>query len=125
MSVLSILALLYAIICLGVIGFQVALILGAPWGGITQGGAHEGKLPIANRIFAGVSILLLAGMALAVSSTAGLNALLPTWTIWPALGLQSVVTLLNWITRSTIERKLWAPITSVMLVLMVSVLVLA
>lgn len=44
------LSLLYSAMLIGTIGFQVALIFGAPWGRITQGGAHDGPLALKGRL---------------------------------------------------------------------------
>lgn len=118
-------ACLYATASVGVILFQVALIFGAPWGRITQGGTHEGPLPTSGRVGAFVSIFINAAMALAILSAAGLDLALPGWCAWVALGLQAIVTLLNWITPSAPERKLWAPITTGMLLLAGSVVLFA
>jgi len=123
MGVSALLAMAYAIACLGVIGFQAALIAGAPWGRLTQGGGREGPLSPAGRAFAGVSAGLNAAMALAVLSAAGLWPGWPAWTGWAALGLQAVVVVLNLITRSAPERRLWAPITAAMLALAAGVVV--
>lgn len=117
MSVHEGIALAYAAICLCVICFQVAIILGAPLGPVTQGGRHPGTLPLPNRIMAGASIFILGGLALAVVSAAGLWPRWPSWAGWAALAVQAIVTLLNWITPSRAERRLWAPITSAMLAL--------
>lgn len=107
----------YSAGCLGVIGFQIALILGAPWGPITQGGQHPGKLPVYGRIAAGASVFVLIGSAFAITSAAGLWPRWPSWMGWTALAIQSVIALVNWITPSRPERLLWGPITLGMLVL--------
>ena len=52
-------AMIYLTVCLCVIGFQIALIAGAPWGRITQGGQVDGALPMQGRVIAVVSIGLL------------------------------------------------------------------
>ena len=117
MIIQSTLPYLYAAACLGVIGFQIALIFGAPWGHLTQGGQQEGSLKRSGRIAASVSIFIVIFKALAILSAGGLWPGWPAWTGWTALGIQSIVTLLNWITRSRPERLLWAPITSAMLIL--------
>lgn len=106
------LAFLFIVACIGAISFQIALVAGAPWGHLTQGGRFQGKLPIAGRAAALVSIIILLMMALAVSSAAGGR---PDWTGWVALTLQTVSTVVNWITPSRPERLLWGPINSVML----------
>ena len=114
---MEIAAFTYGAICLGVIAFQVALIAGAPWGRLTQGGSHDGPLPVAGRIGAAVSIVLLAAMAAAVISAAGLQPYWPRWTGWAALSVQLLSMILNWITPSKPERKLWGPVTTLMFVL--------
>lgn len=108
-------ATLYAVICVAVIGFQIALIVGAPWGRITQGGQVDGPLPRRGRILAAVSIFILAFRALSVLSTAGMAVDWPKWTVWVALAVQALSALANWITPSAPERRLWGPITTVML----------
>ncbi|WP_068118666.1 hypothetical protein [Tropicimonas marinistellae] len=114
-------AYIYCAVIVGVIGFQVALILGAPWGRVTQGGQVDGPLPVSGRVFAAVSIFILLGLALAVLSADGKWPNWPSWTGWVALAINIVVMVLNWITRSAAERKLWAPITTVMVLLVVAV----
>jgi hypothetical protein len=123
MTLLDYVPFAYGAICSGVVLFQVALVLGAPWGPITQGGSHPGRLPVSGRIVAAASIVVLVGMALAIASAAGLWPHWPRWTSWAALAVQFVSTVLNWITPSRPERLLWAPITSVMLALAASAVV--
>ncbi|WP_424967978.1 MULTISPECIES: hypothetical protein [unclassified Dinoroseobacter] len=115
MNLITSLAVGYAIACLGVIGFQIALIAGAPWGRITQGGKHQGALPISGRVAAFVSIFILAAMACAILSAVGIWPNWPRWTGRVALGVQALVTLVNWITPSKPERMLWGPVESVLL----------
>lgn len=110
-------ALLYGFLCLLVIGFQICLIAGAPWGHLTQGGQHAGALPVAGRVGAALSIVLLAAMACAIWSAAGNAPYWPAWTGWTAIGIQTLSMVLNWITPSRAERQLWGPVTTVMLLL--------
>ena len=114
-------AVLYALISLGVILFQVGLIAGLPWGHLTQGGRFEGALPTSGRIAAGCSIVLLACMAYSVVSLANLVPPWPLWTAWITCALQVVSMLVNWITPSRPERLVWGPITTLMCVLMLVV----
>ena len=107
---------LYVTLILGVVVFQVALIAGAPWGHLTQGGRHSGRLPLRNRVAAAVSIAVLLCMGAAIASTAGLALSLPVWAGWVTVGVQGLSTLANWATPSVAERRLWAPINTVMLV---------
>ncbi|MGB0661202.1 MAG: hypothetical protein ACPGNV_13630 [Mangrovicoccus sp.] len=110
----EILPQLYFAACIGVCGFQVALIFGAPWGPITQGGQHSGALPLSGRVMAGLSIALLLGMGFAILSAAGRGFDLPIWSHWAALAVQTLSMILNWITPSKPERRLWGPITTIL-----------
>ena len=72
---------LYALLCLGVVGFQFALIAGAPLGPWTQGGQHEGALPVSGRLLAALSVPVLVFMGLAIVSAAGFaGGFWPRWT---------------------------------------------
>jgi len=116
---------LYTFLIVGIIAFQVALVAGAPWGHLTQGGQHQGVLPVKLRVVAGVSILLLICMGLAIASMAGLVPPSPVWTGWATVGVQALTTVANWATPSNSERWLWGPISTVMLALAIFVVVLA
>jgi len=107
---------------LGVIGFQIALIFGAPWGRLTQGGQIDGALPLSGRIIAGVSLIILAAIASAMLSSEGHWPHWPNWTAWAAVGVIFISTVLNWITPSVPERKLWGPIMTVILCLSLAIL---
>jgi len=122
MTTLEHMAYLLCCIIVGIVGFQVALIFGAPWGRLTQGGQIEGSLPLTGRIIAAISIGILTAIALAMLSAAGHWPNWPSWTAWLATGILAVSTLLNWITPSQVERKLWGPIMTFTLILAVSVL---
>ncbi|MEO0828994.1 MAG: hypothetical protein AAFY03_00860 [Pseudomonadota bacterium] len=124
MGIGEIAAVVYAISCVAVMGFQVALIAGAPWGEITQGGRHKGPLPLSGRVASGISIVILVGLALGALSAAGLWPNWPAWTGWIVVAIQCVVTLLNWITPSIPERRLWGPIETVMLGLILLIMFL-
>ena len=110
----QIVAIIYCLVILGVIGFQVCLIVGKPWGKITQGGKWPDVLPIQGRIIAFISIFILVFMGTAILSAAELLVDFPPWLIWTAIAIQSISMVLNWITPSVPERRLWGPITSVM-----------
>ncbi len=99
---------LYALGCGAVIFFQIALIAGAPWGRVTQGGRHAGPLPLSGRLTAALSILVLGFQALAILSAAGFPGLgWPLWTGWVALGVSILSAVLNAITPSALERQIW------------------
>ena len=77
------------------------------------------------RIAAAVSIGLLAFMAAGVSSAAGYTPGWGAWSGYVAVGVQGLSALLNWITPSKPERRLWGPITTVMLALAIYVVTVA
>lgn len=106
---------LYGTACLAIVFFQIALIAGAPLGAYTQGGKHEGALPVSGRIMAALSIPVLLFQGLAILSAAGFPGLdWPRWTGWVAFAVQAITTLLNGITPSKPERAVWGPVTLVM-----------
>ena len=98
-----------AVVMVGIAGFQVALVLGAPWGAYTQGGQTEGALDASGRVFAAVSCAILLVMAAAIlgrvreflKNAPGRLVIALAWftAIYPAL---SVV--LNLATQSSSER---------------------
>lgn len=116
-------AWIYAGLCGVVIGFQLALVAGAPWGHLTQGGRFSGRLPAGGRALAAVSVPVLAGMALGVLSAAGAWPGWPRWTGWGALGATGLTMAANLATPSAPERRLWGPVTVVMVLCAVWVMV--
>ena len=55
-----------AVVMVGPAVFQLALVLGAPWGAYTQGGETEDALDTAGRVFTAVSCVVLLAMATAI-----------------------------------------------------------
>lgn len=108
-------AMLYVAIIAGAIVFQFCLIAGAPWGRLTQGGRFEGALPASGRVAAGLSVPLLLIMGAGVASAAEMPPNWPGWVAWVVLAVQTLSTFMNWITPSRAERRLWGPVTAVML----------
>ena len=112
-------AILYAIVSLVVIAFQIALAAGAPWGEFAMGGAFPGQFPPELRVAALVQAALLAGMAAVVLARAG--SVLPGWSrssrwlIWFVVAFAVVSLILNLITPSAGERLIWAPIAFLLL----------
>ena len=125
MDVTALAAIIYAVATAGVIAFQVALALGAPWGAYAMGGASPGRLPPAMRVAALVQAAVLGALAVVVLSHAGLA--LPTlaraypWLIWIAVAVSALSVLLNAITRSAGERRVWLPVALVLLLCSVTV----
>jgi hypothetical protein len=113
-------ALLYATISAGVVAFQIALALGAPWGSYAMGGAFPGQFPPALRVAAIIQAVLLIGLAAVVLARAGL--ILPNWykasrwLVWIVVAFSALSLVLNVITPSAGERAIWAPVAFLLLV---------
>ena len=113
MNMKRVAAIIYAIVSLGVIAFQIALAAGAPWGAYAMGGAFPGQFPAPLRIAAMIQAVLLAGLAAVILARAGL--ILPSWSrasrwlAWVVVALSTVSFILNLITPSAGERAIWAP----------------
>ena len=99
--------------------FQLALAFGAGWGELAFGGAHKGKLPKNLRIVSAFSFLVALALAGHYLSELGfLPSLLDggnrAVANWVFFGFLAVGAVLNNISRSKPERRLWGPITLVM-----------
>jgi hypothetical protein len=112
-------AVVFAIVTLGVIAFQLALAAGAPWGEYAMAGAFPGRLPPRMRTAAVGQAVLLAVTAVIVLSAAGF--VLPDvadrfpWLIWLVVAFSGLAAALNSISPSAPERRVWVPVTLVML----------
>lgn len=107
--------------------FQIALVVGAPWGELTLGGKFPGRLPLSLRLVAAGSGLLLAFFALVVLTEAGLIfaewAILSKRLIWIVVGYCALGVIANATTQSGRERVLWLPVVAAMLTLSIVVAV--
>lgn len=119
MTLVPLSALTFALLCLGVCIFQLALILGAPWGEFTLGGKWRGVLPARTRWMPLLSLLLMVGMAAIVLTASGL-----AWSalqgraqslIWWVVGYCALGCVANAITPSRRERRIWLPVVLLML----------
>jgi hypothetical protein len=112
-------AIVFTIIVMGVIAFQVALALGAPWGSYAMGGAFPGRFPPAMRVLALVQAAILGLMAAIVLSRAGLAftawSETAAWLIWGVVAIAALGVVLNAISPSAGERRIWVPVTIVLL----------
>jgi hypothetical protein len=112
-------AILYGIVTAGVIAFQVALALGAPWGAYAMGGSFPERLPPPMRVGALVQAAVLGMLAVVVLSSAGL--VLPSlseafpWLVWVSVAVAAVSLVLNAISRSAGERRIWVPVALALL----------
>ena len=112
-------AIVFAVVALGAIAFQLALAFGAPWGEYAMGGAFRGTFPPRLRAAALVQALVLGILAAAVLARAGLVDVpivrdLP-WLAWVAVAFSAVSLVLNAISRSAAERRIWVPVALVLL----------
>ena len=117
----------FTVLIAGVVGFQVALAAGAPWGSYAMGGAFPGRYPPRMRAAAAVQAMLLAGLAVLVLSAAGLlvPGLIATWPwlAWLPVAVSVVAVILNAASRSAGERRIWVPVAVVLLVTSLTVAV--
>lgn len=107
------------ILLLIVILFQLALACGAPWGSIAMGGKYPGRFPNHMRIAALLQSLLLVFIGVIIFTRAGiiLSAYLD-WSrmaIWGVVAYSLVGSILNLITPSKWERRIWAPVVLALL----------
>ncbi|HYH91611.1 MAG TPA: hypothetical protein VD763_00505 [Candidatus Saccharimonadales bacterium] len=113
-------ALVFATLALGVIAFQIALAVGLPWGAYAMGGAFPGRYPPAMRAAALVQAVVIGLLAVVVLSAAGIvvpgldNAV--PWLVWMAVAFAAVALVLNALSRSSGERRIWVPVAAGMLV---------
>lgn len=119
MTLETLAAIAFALTASVAIVFELALTAGAPWGEYAMGGAYPGRLPARIRVATGVQAVVLCGLAATVLSAAGLAfpaiAQAASWLIWVPAGFSAVSLVLNSITTSRKERRIWAPIAAVML----------
>lgn len=123
---MSLAAVVYALATSVVVGFQVALAAGAPWGEYAMGGRVPGRFPPAMRVAAAVQAAVLALLALVVLDAGGVlslgwTAAIP-WLAWVPVAVSAVSLLMNAASRSPRERRTWVPVA---LVLLASSLVVA
>ena len=109
----------------GVAAFQFALVVGAPWGAFTQGGASEGALDASGRVVAAVSCAILLVMAAAILARVREGPLknapvkLVTALAWFTTIYSALSVVLNLATQSSSERDVFAPTAILLLVLVV------
>ncbi len=106
-----------------VVVFQVALVLGAPFGAVTQGGGTSGVLGASGRAIAAVSALILTVMACGLLATTGVGPLrrarpgVVTVIVWITVIYSSLGVVMNAASPSLWESLIWVPVTLAGLVL--------
>ena len=120
MDIRRIAGIVYAVLTAGVVAFQIALALGAPWGAYAMGGAYPGQFPPAMRVGALIQVGILLAFAGIVLARAGIALRtwerVSRWMVWVVVGFSALSLVLNLITPSAGERMLWAPVAFVLLV---------
>jgi hypothetical protein len=112
-------AILFAVLSTLVCVFQIALVLGAPWGELTRGGRYKGAIPYRMRFVPMVSLVLIGGFAVIMLSRAGVAFLdlgaRSAGLVWVVVAYCTLGVLANYFTPSRRERIFWLPVVSVML----------
>ena len=110
----------------GVATFQVALVVGAPWGAYTQGGGTDGALDTSGRVLAAVSCAILLVMATAILARVREGPLkaaprsFVSVLAWFTTIYAAVAVVVNLATRSFSERAAFAPISILLFALVVT-----
>lgn len=118
MTVAFVAAVVFTLAIAGVVGFQIALAMGAPWGAYAMAGKFPGRFPPAMRVAAVVQAALLGLMAAVVLSRAGVvltSWAFVSWSIWVVVAFTALSTVLNAISPSAGERRIWVPVTVLLL----------
>jgi hypothetical protein len=105
--------LIFLIVSIIVVAFQLALMLGAPWGQLTLGGKYTGALPNHMRLVCLLTTVIFLAFVMVVLTRAGW--ILPHWfavstqLIWAVVLYCFVGVIANALTPSRYERMLWLP----------------
>ena len=109
-------AIVAAVLFGGLVLFQLALALGAPWGRAAYGGQNA-ELSTRLRVTSAVAAVVWSGVALVVLKRAGFDVWAPlpaSWlpvAIWVVVALMAVAVIMNAITPSALERAIWLPVS--------------
>ena len=115
-----------AVVMVSIAAFQVALVLGAPWGAYTQGGRTDGALDTSGRVFAAISCAVLLVMAAAILARVREGPLeraprrLVTTLSWFTTIYSAVAVIINLATQSSSERAVFAPTATFLFLLVVT-----
>ena len=125
MDVTTIAAIGFAVAAGTAVAFQLAMALGAPWGAYTMGGRFPGRFPPAMRVGAVIQGLVIALIGAVVLARAELVlpswAQASTWAVWIVVAFSGLSLVLNTITPSAPERRVWVPVTLVLLACSITV----
>jgi hypothetical protein len=116
----TIAAFTYAILMAVVILFQFGLTIGLPWGEASMGGKFPGKYPPKMRVVSFLNMILLSFITIIVLVKADvmLSQFKPfsNVAVWFVVAFAAIGAVLNTITPSKIERRIWAPVTILQLI---------
>jgi hypothetical protein len=118
--IVTISAIIFTILSGIIILFQLGLTLGMPWGEASMGGRYPGKYPLKMRIVSLLNSIILCFIAVIVLIKA--DIIFPQYrsisniAIYFVVGFSALATVLNLITPSKIERKIWAPVAVLLLI---------
>lgn len=116
MDLTTVSAFAFVVVTLAAIAFQLALAAGAPWGAYAIGGKYPGRFPPPLRVTAVVQAVVLALLAAVVAARAGLLAQpVAPWLIWVVVAFSGLSLVMNVVSPSVGERRLWVPVAGVML----------
>ncbi|MCI0582097.1 MAG: hypothetical protein L0227_04240 [Chloroflexi bacterium] len=109
----------FVVVTAGAVAFQLALALGVPWGGYAMGGAFQGRFPPRLRVAAVAQAVVLAVLAGITAARAGLIDVgvvdeQPSL-VWLVVAFSALSLVLNAISRSAGERRIWVPVAIAML----------
>jgi len=117
--IVTVSAIVFTILSAILVFFQLGLTLGMPWGEASMGGKFPGKYPPKMRVVSLINSFILSIIAVIVLIKA--DIILPQYksvsniAIYFVVAFSAVATFLNIITPSKIERKIWAPVTALLL----------
>ena len=114
----SVAAQIFALLIFVVVLFQLALMLGAPWGNVAMGGRFPGKFPPAMRIavlIQGLVLGIIGFIVLIRGQVLSSNLYeITEIAIWVVVALMGLSLVMNLVTPSRWERIIWAPVVAVL-----------
>lgn len=112
-------AYVFAILSFVIILFQLGLTIGMPWGAASMGGKFPGKYPPRMRVVSLINIFITSFIAAIVLIKSEIIWLqfksFANVAIYFVVVFSVFATILNTITPSKIERKIWAPVAAILL----------
>jgi len=119
LDAVSVASLVFTVVAVGAVVFQLLLALGAPFGAYAMGGKFPGRFPAAMRVAAVLQAMILGLLAAVVAARAGLAleswGPASSWLVWVVVAFSGVSLVMNSITPSAGERRIWVPVAVVML----------